>query len=42
MAFRLTFACDEKAEKPLSLEDIDKLFNKIVGNLKHNLGAELR
>ncbi len=42
MAFRLTFACDEKAEKPLSPEDIDKLFNKIVGNLKHNLGAELR
>ncbi|MDE6273843.1 MAG: phenylalanine--tRNA ligase subunit beta [Clostridiales bacterium] len=42
MAFRLTFACDEKAEKPLSPEDVDKFFNKIVGNLKHNLGAELR
>lgn len=42
MAFRLTFSPDEKAEKPLSPEAVDGFFNKIVGNLKHNLGAELR
>ena len=42
MAFRLTFTPDEKAEKPLSPETVDGFFNKILGNLKHNLGAELR
>ena len=42
MAFRITFAADDKAEKPLSPETVDGFFNKIVGNLKHNLGAELR
>ncbi len=42
MAFRLTFEADEKAEKGLSPEAVDGFFNKIVGNLKHNLGAELR
>lgn len=42
MAFRLTFSPEEKAEKPLSPESVDGFFNKIVGNLKHNLDAELR
>ena len=42
MAFRLTFTPDEKAEKPLTPETVDSFFNKIVGNLKHNLNAELR
>ncbi len=42
MAFRLTFEPDEKAEKGLSPETVDGFFNKIVGNLKHNLNAELR
>ncbi len=42
MAFRLTFTPDEKAEKPLSPEAVDGFFNKILGNLKHNLNAELR
>ncbi len=39
MAFRLTFAAGEKA---LDANALDGYFNKIVGNLKHNLGAELR
>ncbi len=39
MAFRVTFAA---GEKPLDAETLDAFFNKIVGNLKHNLGAELR
>jgi len=42
MAFRLTFVPEETAEKPFTPEAIDGYFNKIVGNLKHNLGAELR
>lgn len=42
MAFRLTFTPEEKAEKPLTPETVDGFFNKILGNLKHNLGAELR
>ncbi len=42
MAFRLTFSPDEKVEKPLSPEAVDGFFNRIVGDLKHNLGAELR
>ncbi len=39
MAFRITFAA---GEKPLDADALDGFFNKIVGNLKHNLGAELR
>ncbi len=42
MAFRLTFSPDEKAEKPISPEQADTFFNKIVSGLKHVLGAELR
>lgn len=42
MAFRLTFSPEPKAEKPLSPEQVDGFFNKIVNNLKHVLGAELR
>ncbi|MDE6676301.1 MAG: phenylalanine--tRNA ligase subunit beta, partial [Clostridia bacterium] len=42
MAFRLTFVPEEKAEKPLSPETVDGFFNKILGNLKHNLDAQLR
>ena len=42
MAFRITFEPDRAAEKPLSPETVDGFFHKIVGNLKHNLGAELR
>ncbi len=42
MAFRLTFAPEERAEKPVSSETADGYFNKIVANLKRELGAELR
>ena len=42
MALRITFTPEATAEKPLSPETVDGFFNKIVGNLKHNLGAELR
>ena len=42
MALRITFSPDEKADKPISPETADGYFNKILGNLKHNLGAELR
>lgn len=42
MAFRITFAADETAEKPLSPEAVDGFFKKIVNNLKFNLNAELR
>ena len=42
MAFRITFSPEETAEKPLSPEAVDGFFHKIVGNLSHNLGAELR
>ena len=42
MAFRITFSPEETAEKPLSPEAVDGFFHKIVGNLAHNLGAELR
>ncbi len=41
-AFRITFAPDPLAEKPLSPETVDAFFRKIVGSLKYNLGAELR
>lgn len=39
MAFRITFAAEGK---PLTPELTDKFFNKILENLKCNLGAELR
>ena len=42
MAFRITFSPEETAEKPLSPEAVDGFFHKIVGNLAHNFGAELR
>ncbi len=42
MAFRLTFSPAPDAEKGLSPETVDGFFKKIVGNLGHNLGAELR
>ena len=42
MAFRITFVPEATAEKGLTPETVDGFFNKIVGNLKHNLGAELR
>lgn len=42
VAFRLTFSPEESAEKPLTPETVDGFFRKIVGNLGHNLGAELR
>lgn len=42
MAFRLTFAHEPDAEKPLSPEAVDKMFQKIVSSLTHVLGAELR
>ncbi len=42
MAFRLTFSPDVNAEKPLTPETLDGFFNKIVGSLGHNFGAELR
>ncbi len=40
MAFRLTFSAP--ADKPLGPETTDGWFNKIVGNLKRELDAELR
>lgn len=39
MALRITFAAEGK---PLTPETTDKFFNKILENLKRNLGAELR
>ena len=42
MAFRLTFSPASDAEKGLTPETVDGFFKKIVGNLAHNLGAELR
>ncbi|MGN0823079.1 MAG: phenylalanine--tRNA ligase subunit beta [Candidatus Gallimonas sp.] len=42
MAFRITFSPDERAEKPLTPDAVDSFFNKIVGNLRYKLGAELR
>ncbi len=42
MAFRLTFASDANAEKPLAPETVDGWFKKIFGALAHTLGAELR
>lgn len=42
MAFRLTFAADANADKPLSSETTDGYFKKILGALQHTLGAELR
>ena len=42
MAFRLTFAADANADKPLSSETTDGYFKKILGALQRTLGAELR
>lgn len=42
MAFRLTFAADANADKPLSPETVDGYFKKILGALKAKLNAELR
>ncbi len=42
MAFRITFSPDAAAEKGLAPETVDGFFHKIIGNLSHNLGAELR
>ncbi len=42
MAFRLTFAPQACAEKPLSGEECDGYFNKILKSLQHQVGAELR
>jgi len=42
MAFRLTFASDPNADKPLAPETVDGYFKKILGALVHTLGAELR
>lgn len=42
MAFRLTFAADPNADKPLPAETVDGYFKKILGALSHKLGAELR
>ncbi len=42
MAFRVTFVPDPAAEKPLTPETVEGYFRKIIGNLEHNLGAELR
>ncbi len=42
MAFSLTFAPEQTAEKPLSTEAVDGFVRKILGNLKHNLNVEMR
>lgn len=42
MAFRLTFTPDERAEKAFTPDALDNFVQKILGNLKHNLQAELR
>lgn len=42
MAFSLTFTPDAAAEKALSPETVDGFVKKILGNLKHNLNAEIR
>lgn len=42
MAFSLTFVPAADAEKGLSAETVDSFVKKILGNLKHNLNAEMR
>ena len=42
MAFALTFAVPETAEKPFSADDLDGFVKKILNNLKFKLGIELR
>ncbi len=42
MAFRITFSPDPASDKGLTPEAVDGFFNKIVGNLTHTLGAQLR
>ena len=39
MAFKISFVPTDKA---LSPKDLDRFMNKILGNLKHKLGIELR
>ena len=39
MAFKITF---QPADAALSQEDVNRFVNKIVGNLKYKLGAEMR
>lgn len=42
MAFTLTFSPDSTSEKGLSGEQVDSFVKKILGNLKFNLGIEIR
>lgn len=42
MAFTLTFTPDPAADKALSPEQVDNFVKKILGNLKYNLGVEIR
>ena len=42
MAFTLTFAVPDTAEKAFSAEDLDGFVKKILNNLKFKLGVELR
>ncbi len=42
MAFTLSFEGEPEAEKALSPETVDGFVRKILGSLKHNLGAEIR
>lgn len=42
MAFTITFAPEANAEKGLTPETVDGFIRKILGNLKHNLNAEIR
>lgn len=42
MAFRITFAPDPAAEKPLAAETVEGFINKILNSLKYTLGAQLR
>lgn len=42
MAFTLSFEGEPNAEKALSPETVDGFVLKILGNLKHNLGVEIR
>lgn len=42
MAFTVTFAPENTAEKGLSGEAVDSFVRKILGNLKHNLNVSIR
>lgn len=39
MSFKITFVPNDKALEP---KDVDRFFKKILGNLKHRLGVEMR